>query len=183
MESPKVKSRQRNSSDPKIKPEVTPRRKMSNPSDKSSPSVTTSLPNTSSMSSLGVNTPPRPRQTLIKRVYSSPKEEEDEFEDRRTARRNLSPSRTNGRRSPSPVRRFNSSPKPSRAFKGSNEEFNNNNGSGKEMSNGVGDSNPYTQQTAELLVKFVLASNDPQLKSELVKIVSSNPEILKALKN
>ena len=42
--------------------------------------------------------------------------------------------------------------------------------------------NPFNHQMADTLIKYILASNDVGLKSALRGIVSSDPEILKALK-
>ena len=124
----------------------------------------------------GVNTPPRPRQTLINRVYSTPKDDE-EMDDRR--QRRTSPSRFNGRSpssSPRPDRRV--SPIPGRRLNPNPKHEERNGTSNQEVSS----NNPYTQLAAESLIKYVLASEDPSLKEALVKIVSSDPKILKALK-
>ena len=43
-------------------------------------------------------------------------------------------------------------------------------------------SNPFNQQMADTLIKYILASNDPGLKSAIVDIVKSSPDVLRALK-
>ena len=43
-------------------------------------------------------------------------------------------------------------------------------------------SNPFNQQMADTLIKYILASNDPGLKSAIVDIVKGSPDVLSALK-
>ena len=42
--------------------------------------------------------------------------------------------------------------------------------------------NPFNQQMADTLIKYILASNDPGLKSAIVDIVKGSPDVLRALK-
>ena len=42
-------------------------------------------------------------------------------------------------------------------------------------------SNPFNEQMADTLIKYILASNDPSLRSALRDIVVSNPQVVKAL--
>ena len=193
VESPKHSNhlpRKSSESNIRSKPEVAPR-KFSSSSNSPPRSTSPKLP-VKPMTSLGINSPLRPRQTLINRAYSTPNEE-----DREENGQNLSPHMR--RRSPSPARKFSPiadrkvspTPKdrklsPSPKVRGlKNSDIGDGQSNGKEsVANGLStDNNPYTQQAAESLIKYVLASNDPNLKSALIKVVSSDPDILKALKN
>ena len=42
-------------------------------------------------------------------------------------------------------------------------------------------SNPLNQQMADTLIKYILASEDPQLKSKLREIITSDPDVMKAI--
>ena len=178
-----------NPAPPKAKPEVVPR-KFSHPDSPvtspkpipkqkpgSSPKLSPKqMPNSPL---LGINTPPRPRQTLIKRAYNSPNTHTEEDLEEGKHQRNLSPSRFSRQRSPSPIRRSDFSPKVTRSLRSYSEEK-----SGTDpLKQTVTPANPHTQEAAESLIKYVLASNNPDLKSALIAVVSSDPDILKALKD
>ncbi len=197
-------SKIRKSSDPNIsrqKPEIAPRKFSS--SNNNSPNL-----NRLNTPVGGVNTPPRPRQTLIYRASSKPNDEEQQMDDRRKDR--MSPSKFINGRSPSPARkpspgfspRQDRRPSPSssplqgrrlspipggRPTPNHKIDLKQLNGTNTQettsITNGLSDDNPYTQVAAETLIKYVLASHDPSLKAALIKIVSSDPDILKALNN
>ena len=47
----------------------------------------------------------------------------------------------------------------------------------------IGNSNPFSQQMADSLIKYILSSKDEGLKSALRDIVSSNPDVQESLNN
>lgn len=127
------------------------------------------------------STPPRPRVTLIKRAKDTPQEN---FEERRNSasNRSLSPSPGGRGRSPSPGGRgLSPSLQTSRKkqFLGSSENIDKEPGPVSLLSS---DNSPSAQETANMVIKYVLSLNNPELKSALIEAVSSDPKILEALK-
>jgi hypothetical protein len=138
---------------------------------------------------------PNERRKYSEQLYSSPrlrkgkilKEDSDESPEEKTSKRKLSRLNNKAQRSPSVSPR--NSPRPDRkiltvtSLETKEEHHKIFVGSSKENSpEGGTKPNPFTNQLVDSMIKYILASDDPDLKAALRNAITSDPELIKLLK-
>ena len=195
--------RQRKDSSPK--PPITPRSNTCSSSDnfqqggspKPAAKAKSGQPSLSpSNSLLGLQTPPRPRQSQIVRARDSSPHGQDSLvadilRDRSPSpieqARKLSQSRPHRRKDGSPrcspvvQRKSSSSESDAKTPPTHVNQFPMHAAMAMAMGGGNTASNPFSQQLADSLVQYILASDNPELIEALRKAIDSNPEAKKVL--